>query len=132
MENGKMSATVVNKPINPVLKTPEQRKAELESLRAKQEVNRIDTPAQAMPTTVIDLIDDQLSGLTFGALVDVANKNDTVPTNGQWRGYVSKRSGLPGWSCGDNGFGTGGKIMLVKDGYSVAVKVTVTVYKNKA
>lgn len=112
--------------VTPVTKTPEQRRAELKDKLDKLS-ERIDTPAATeMPPEVLALV-DQIEGLQVSDL-----RPEAIPTRGEWRGYMSKKTGLPGWSCID---GFSGKVIpLAEKGskYSVAVKITVSIFETKA
>lgn len=104
-------------------KTAEQRKTELKAFLAQQKASKIAEPETIEMPTDVKMVIERMEGATINEL-----REFTVPTAGEFRGYISKKTGLPGWSCGD---GFAGKV-IAKDGkYAVAVKISVSVFESK-
>lgn len=119
LDTNKQAAVDISK-ISPTAKTPEQRKIELQALMAMAKTRKDSQVVPDMPQAVKDII-STIEGLSFSDL-----RPDTIPTSGEFKGYVSGKTGLPGWSAGDS---FTGKILFAKDGYAVAVKMGVSVYE---
>lgn len=121
------TSTVVNKPalqstqdaIPASVKTPAMRANELKSLIASIK----DTPLVAM-TPEVKAIAESLEGAEIALAGSAVRQVGTV---GTWRQYTTKQGGV-NWTCLD---GFSGSSLFSKDGYTVSMKVSLTIFKNK-